>query len=62
MTNSTIPIDYRMVVTEEVARRCSRAAGRYVASRRQSLILAGLYLFFLTVIGIGASTLNETPV
>ena len=62
MTDTTIPIDYRMVLTEEVARRCARAAGRYLAFQRQTLVLATLYLFFLTVIGIGISMLNDTPI
>ncbi|MCI0155189.1 hypothetical protein KNO15_00545 [Leifsonia shinshuensis] len=62
MTDTTVPLEYRIVVTEEVARRCARAAGRYLAFRRQTLVLAGLYVFFLTLIGIGASMLDDAPV
>lgn len=57
----TVPMDYRVVITEEIARRCARAAGRYMAFRRNMLIVSALYVFLMTVIGIAASMLTDTP-
>ncbi|WP_157780399.1 hypothetical protein [Leifsonia xyli] len=59
MTDALIPIEHRMVITDEVARRCARAAGRYIAFQPRILVPASLALVALILVGGADAILRE---
>lgn len=61
MTDTAVPIQYRLTITAEVEARCSRVVGRYVALRPMRIVSASLRLAAFTVLGFGYSTDTGEP-
>lgn len=62
MTDILIPIEHRLVITEEVARRCARAAGRSIVFRPGILVPSSLVLVALILVGCADAVLRESVV